>query len=146
MPNQVKQTWHGEEVVAKLVATSWENLARATVYFWQRIQEALNTSAGPYSRKRVRTTPAGKKGSSYTDYHSPSGPNEPPHKRTGWGQRHVLYELDKVNLKARVGVSVNALYMAMHEAGIRGVKRPWLLSTLDRHLEQIRALAAGKGQ
>ena len=145
MPNQVRQEWHGEEIVARLVATSWDNLVRATVFLWQECTKALNASAGPYSRTRTRTTAAGPKGSSYTAYAHPSGPDEPPHKRTGWGQRHVLYELDKANLKSRVGVSENALYMAMHEAGIRGVKRSWLLSTLDAHLNTIRALASGQG-
>jgi hypothetical protein len=133
----VKHTWHGDEVVATLVATSWENLARATVFFWQQCVEALNVpNTGQSVPKRG--------GGSRTIYPNPSKPGEPPRKRTGWGQRNVRYELDKARLKSRVGVGVNAMYMAMHEAGIRGVKRPWLLTTLDRHLEQIRALASGR--
>ena len=137
MPNQVKQQWHGDEVVARIVAAGWDDLARATVFLWQRCVEALNVPNTGVSVKKSG-------GGSRTIYPHPSKPGEPPRKRTAWLQRHVLYELDKVNLKSRVGVSVNAIYGAMWEAGIRGVKRPWLLSTLDKHLEQIRQLAAGR--
>lgn len=137
MPNQVTQHWHGDEIVAKIVAAGWEGLARATVYLWQQCVEALNVPNTGVSVKR-------RGGGSRTIYPHPSPPGEPPRKRTGWGQRHVQYELDRVSLKSRVGVGVNALYLAMHEAGIRGVKRSWLLATLDRHLDTVRALASGR--
>ena len=128
----VKSTYNGAEAYATVVAMSWEAIQRMVVYYHMKLQEAVGISAGPKRVNRQR----GK--GSYTIYTNPSKPGEPPRKRTGYGQKNILYDFDKPNLSARVGVTRNAHYMAILDL-FRN--RPWLLSTLRRILPQLKALA-----
>lgn len=124
-----RMDWHGGEAERRVLNASWEGLVRAVLYYHARLQDALNVSA-----KVGRGTKA-------SDYQA-SRPGEPPRKRTGWLQRNVVYELDRMSLRARVGVTKNALYGVFLELGsIRIAARPWLLSTLRKCWTQIAELA-----
>lgn len=130
---QANYNWDGDAAYEYVVEAGWEGLQRAVVYFWNAVTQALNVSAGPYTRVRTRDTSQGGKGSTYTAYRDPSKPGEIPRKRTGFGQANTIYELDRPTLTGRVGVLKNAFYMIIHETGLR----PWLLKTLDKNLDQI---------
>lgn len=83
-----------------------------------------------------------RKVSSVTIYPYPSKPGEAPRKRTGWGQRHIVWEFDATQIAGRVGVSAAAIYMLFLELGTRFVKRrPWLVVTLMKNLKMIGLLA-----
>jgi hypothetical protein len=90
----------------------------------------------------------------------------------------VVYELDQENLKTRVGLTRNAIYMLFLEMGVKGgalivprtakalrfvasgavhfakaikqgkiLARPWLVATMKKYWEQIRAsFLAGLGK
>lgn len=98
-----------------------------------------------------KTTKDGKvrKVRSVTIYPYPSQPGEPPRKRTGWGQRHVVWEFvndPSRGPSGRVGIAKNAMYMLYLELGTRRVKRrPWLVATLRKYLQSIGLLAATGG-
>lgn len=83
---------------------------------------------------------------SVTIYPYPSKPGEPPRKRTGWGQRHVVWEFDPRTMRGRVGIAKNAIYMLYLELGTRRVKRrPWLVATLKKRLKVLGMLASTGG-
>jgi hypothetical protein len=126
-----KINWNGDGAYNRVIDMGWEGLQRATVYFHSRLLEAVGISA------KIG------KGTKAKDYQS-SKPGEPPRKRTGWLQRHIKYELDKPALTSRIGVQVNALYGIWLELGtVRMKARPWLLATLKKFWDQIRAQAVG---
>lgn len=102
---------------------AWEGILRATVYFWNAVQQALNIS-------------------NPRPYVTPSNPGEPPRKRTGFLAANVIYELNQKELKTRVGVLKNALYGLFLEFGTRrGLRpRPWLFATLKKVMPRLKAL------
>lgn len=126
--------WHGEEAIKAIDAAAYENVQRATVFFWSKCQDELNVSA---------KVGKGTKGSDY----QASKPGEPPRKRTGWLQRNVVYELDEKEKRGRVGLTANAMYGLFLEFGTRFMAaRPWLLGTLRKYWQAIRAyLGLGGG-
>jgi hypothetical protein len=77
-------------------------------------------------------------------YVTPSKPGEYPRKRTGFGQRSVLFQPSSVTgvisegLKVRVGYLANAKYMLILELYRR---RLGLLETLRRTKPQLQAIA-----
>lgn len=78
---------------------------------------------------------------SATVYPYPSKPGEPPRKRTGWGQRHILWDFDDTKMEGRVGISQNAIYMLYLELGTRRIKpRPWLVATMTKFMAELRVL------
>jgi hypothetical protein len=76
-----------------------------------------------------------------TVYPYPSKPGEPPRKRTGWGQNHIVWDVDRAALEGRVGISVNAMYMLFLELGTRRMRpRPWLVATYEKLKSQLNRL------
>lgn len=76
-----------------------------------------------------------------TVYPYPSKPGEPPRKRTGWGQRHIVWDIDRDKLEGRVGISVNAIYMLFLELGTRRIRpRPWLVATYEKLRTELNQL------
>lgn len=76
-----------------------------------------------------------------TVYPYPSKPGEPPRKRTGWGQRHIVWDYDADKMEGRVGIAQNAIYMLFLELGTRFIKpRPWLVATLTKLMPELRVL------
>ena len=126
-------TFNGDPAMREIRARSWNGLRRATLFFWQQLQLALNIPNPGVRVRRGRRT--------RTIYPSPSQPGEPPRKRTGFGQRNVIYRLDQTRMMSKVGIMGNAPYMAYLELGTRRVRaRPWLLATLMRFRAQIKTL------
>lgn len=120
--------WNGEAVKHELRAASWAGVVRATIYTHTKLVEETGVSA------KVGT------GTTAADYQA-SKPGEPPRKRTGWMQRHIMFELDEANGRGRLGIAKNAIYGIFLELGTKRVKaRPWLLATVTKYRAQIKAL------
>lgn len=114
--------WNGDAAIKAIMDAAWEAVLRATVLFWKELQVVLSVPAAWLGKQRI-----------------PSKPGEPPRKRTGWGAKHVTYELQKEQLTTRVGLLRNALYMAFLESGTATIlPRPWFLVTLKKLLPQLR--------
>jgi hypothetical protein len=120
-----KMVWHGDTAIESIRAAGFEQVQRATVFFWQKCQEEVGVSnPRPYA--------------------TPSRPGEPPRKRTGFGQRNIRYELNKDLGWGRVGVAVNAIYMIFLDQAISPKRRrPWLVATLNKFRKAIQAIARG---
>lgn len=133
------------EVKAGVRNVTAAGLMRATVFLHMKCREAVNK---PNTGVRVpvkRQTPGGNT-TSRTIYPNPSKPGEPPRKRTGWGQRHIVWEFDARQVVGRVGVSAAAIYMLFLELGTRFIRpRPWLVATLVKNLKMIGVLACTGG-
>lgn len=90
-----------------------ERLLRAAVYFQDQQRQRVGVSSPGERRRRTRDTVAGKKGSTYTVYPSPSKQGEYPRKQTGKGQADIVYgpetaaEIIAEGLKVRIGGVVN---------------------------------------
>lgn len=122
---QARLTWN-DQAGPQVVALAWDRLKAAVVTYHTLLLAAINV-ANP------------------RPYKAPSSPGEPPRKRTGWLQAHVLYELDEESHSGRVGVAKNALYGIFLESGTKLMRaRPWLLATLKANWDKIAALAAGR--
>lgn len=101
--------------------------------------------------RRTRATSRGKKGSQYTTYPHSSRPGEAPRRRTGFGQKNIVWGFHKGKHEGRVGYTRNARYMAYHELGIRYrhqgfQRRPTIMPALRqnmRRLSQIMQRASG---
>lgn len=123
---EVQYRWDGTEQVAHIEAAGWEAVQRATVLLWQKCCQEVGIS-NPRPHK------------------TPSQPGEPPRLRTGWGQRNIRYELDRAKGVGRVGVGVNAKYMAFLDQGTRRIRpRPWLLATAKKYRTQLQAILRSK--
>jgi hypothetical protein len=103
-------------------------------HYWydkKNFADTLNPRTGKVSKVR-----------SVTIYPYPSKPGEAPRKRSGWGQRHIVWEFDSASVAGRVGVSTHAIYMLFLELGTRFMKRrPWLVVTLMKNMKMIGLLA-----
>lgn len=132
---KVTYSWNGQAEEEAVLKAGWEKIRRAAHYFWDRVHDELNV---PNTGKSV-----GKKGHRHTVYPNPSKPGEPPRKRTGWLQRHVLEQYDQNKLEAIVGLATAAIYGLFLELGTRRMRaRPWLLATLKKYWGQMQAIAS----
>lgn len=164
---KVNENWNGDTAYASVVAAGWEGIRRATVFYLNAIQNALNK---PNSGMDVPTPGGG----SRRVYPNSSKPGEPPRKITGFGAGNVLADYDQAALKSRVGVAQGARYMVAMELGVSSPvtirarakkalmwysfgarkwmfaksvtlpprpKRAFLLPTLQKHWSQIQAMA-----
>jgi hypothetical protein len=111
----IKVDWMGEGVGQQLETDCWGRIVNATEAFLAELKQVLN----------VRNPPP---------FLQSSRPGEPPRKRTGWGQAHVIREYERPQLKSRVGVEENASYMAILELS---KNRPWFMVTLQRMLPAL---------
>jgi hypothetical protein len=77
------------------------------------------------------------------DFPPASTPGEPPHRRTGEGQKSVRYGSRRATSQAWVGSSMRDFnYMAFHDEH----ERPWLLDTLTANRQRLeRDVAAHLG-
>lgn len=116
----------GAERLAEIEAVGWEAIQRCTVLLWTECVRAVGV---PNPRP----------------YTTPSREGEPPRLRTAHGQRNIAYDLDQTKGVGRVGVRMNAKYMAMLDRGTRHTRpRPWLLFTARKIWPRLQALAQGK--
>lgn len=82
-----------------------------------------------------------------TIYPDPSKPDESPKRRTGFGQKNIVWGYSRTLQVARVGYTRAARYMTFHELGIRysrvGLQqRPTIIPSLKDNRQRI--LAVGK--
>lgn len=118
---RVTVTGNAEQARLSLRAQVWEGVLRAVVFLHAHLLQTLNVPCPPASR-----------------------PGDPPAKRTGWGQRNVVYSADEKAGSAQVGVTKNAPYLLWLELGTKAAAaRPWLLSTVKRLWTQLQAIAGG---
>lgn len=114
----LKIKWYGDQAIQAIGEDIWTRLVRATEYFLQELKVVLN----------VRNPPP---------FTTPSLQGEPPRKRTGWLQSHVVREYDREQYRSRVGLGANAFYgLILETVG----KRPWFLVTLRRLMPTIQRL------
>lgn len=129
-----------KELIAAVKKASADGIARATVFCHTQAKLLVNI---PNTGRRVkikRPVPGGNT-TSRTVYDSPSQPGEPPRKRTGWGQRNIVFQVDRKKASGRYGVTKNGLYMFYLELGTRHVApRPWMLQALLRNKQAVIAL------
>lgn len=129
-----------KEFLQALQNATNEGLQRATVYCHGQAQMLVNK---PNTGKRVKIKRPVKGGnkSSRTIYPTPSKPGEPPKKRTGFGQRNIVWEYDSAKMVGRYGITKNALYMFFLEIGTRFIApRPWMLKALTNNIRVVVAL------
>ena len=106
----------------------------------QLTQLAVNESAQPTTVKVKRRTKGGNK-FTRTIYINPSKPGEPPHKRTGEGQRNIAMQMVSGPARARVGWRPAGKHMFFHEVGISygGLpqKRSHLVRTVKKNRQKL---------
>lgn len=111
----------------------------------QRFDAASRGSRGYESlRNRLRKQYRKKKTRSRTIYPNSSRPGESPRRRTGFGQKNIVFGVDESTLVARVGFTRNARYMTFHELGIRyssGLQqRPTIVPATSENLPRLQAI------
>jgi len=116
-----KSTWNGDRVMEQLREEAWKRILRATVAFWQELQTVLN--------KRINPPP----------YLNSAPKGEPPAKRTGMLAAGTTYELDKANLRTRVGLIANVKYGLFLDRKAH----PWFWVTLERMRDKLQAILRG---
>ncbi len=122
-----RHNWNGPAAQTFVHDAAWSNLVRAVEFLWNHLVVVVLNRSNP------------------RPYTTPSLPGEPPRKRTGWLQQHVVREYDEGTLTARVGVTKNAAYGLYLELGTkRMAARPWLMTTVNKLMPQMQALM-GKG-
>ena len=131
----------------KLEKVTVDGIARATVFYHSRCRLIVNVS-NPLVKLYVKIESPSNPGKFYwTRRPTPSQPGEAPRKQTGWGQQHILMEINRRRRWGRVGVGKNAIYMLYLELGTRRIKRrPWLVKTLMDNIKMIGLLAATGGK
>lgn len=117
--------YHDDELINGLRNATQAGFSAAVQLLHSEMKQAVNV---PNTGERRR----GKDGQyKPTIYPNPSAPGEPPRKRTGFGQRQIVREIDAKNRKARVGVTANGLYMFYLDQGTKHIaRRPWIIATL----------------
>jgi hypothetical protein len=115
----VTYQWNGSHAKQLVFDAAWEGLLRAAVFYWTAVTNALNV---PNTGRTIKGQGPGGQKKSFTVYTNPSKPGEPPHKITGWLQRHLQYWKDKSNLIVRVGLALGAKYGVGLELGVKGGK------------------------
>lgn len=135
---EVSVTNNTEKILEEIEAKAWEGLRRCVVLYHTKLLELLSVpNTGERRKHRTRKTPSGR-AASYTVYPHPSKPGEPPRKRTGWLQRHVLYELDRASLSGRIGLGTSAQYGLHLHLGTQSVDaRPWITVPLDLYAAEL---------
>lgn len=81
-------------------------------------------------------------------YPPASRPGESPARRTGFGQKNIVWTYDPATMTGKIGIRAGsqAMYMIYLELGTSRIRpRPWLFVTLIRFLKQIGDLAVGGG-
>lgn len=137
--------WHDRKVDAYLTAIGSElhRLSRqaasrpntgVTARFSKALREKRKTEK--FKNKRQRTI-----------YPDPSKPGESPKRRTGFGQKNIVWGYSRVLQAARVGYTRAARYMTFHELGIRyrrrgREQRPTIIPALKDNW--LRLIAIGK--
>lgn len=137
--------WHGDDARNHVHRRIVQYLTRAAIVVKREAKRLLivpGTGRRAKSGRIVRHT-GGRHKKIYGAF--PSSPGEPPHKQTGRLWASVAYDVDAVNLVARVGTNVP--YGKHLELGTkRGIApRPWLRPALARVQSQVNSLLSSIG-
>ena len=117
--NKMGMKWHGEKLTRKVHNEFAKRLTLAAILFTRTAKE------------RMSKTGARSKAFHY------------PFKQTGHLRRNVMYEIDRINLRARVGTNVE--YGKFLQQGTRKMKRrPWLFLTRVLTFFKIRKILTKK--
>lgn len=142
----VRLTVNDKELNAALGKATAEGMAMATQYYHSELKRAVN-QPNTGTRVKVKRQTAGGNTTSRTVYDNPSKPGEAPRKRTGFGQRGIVREIDRPKIMARVGVTANAIYMYYLELGTKHIaRRPWLMATLKKKKATMAKLFTANSQ
>ena len=133
---------YDKELNRALKRVTADGLTRGVQHYHTQLRLAVNL---PNSGVRIpvkRQTPGGNK-RTRTIYPNPSKPGEPPRKITGHGQQGIVREIDRDKLRARVGVTKAAIYMAYLDLGTKHIaRRPFFVPVLQREKSVMAALFA----
>jgi len=135
-----------KQLNAALENATADGMAMATQYYHSELKRAVNRP-NTGTRVKVKRQTAGGNKTSRTIYNNPSNPGEAPRKRTGFGQRGIVREIDRQKIMARVGVTKNAIYMYYLELGTKHIaRRPWLMATLKKKKQVMAKLFTTKSR
>jgi len=114
----VRITWNGEALKRYTHKQIEAGLYAAAVELHRiaRKKASIPNAGQTVAVKRQR---AGGNKSSRTIYPHSSRPGESPRRRTGFGQKNIVFGISQDGTTARVGYTRNARYMTYHELGIR---------------------------
>jgi len=130
--------WYGDKFADAAADALFEGMQAAGLL----IQKIARTKASvPNTGQAVpvkRQTKGGNK-TSRTIYPHPSKPPESPRRRTGVGQKNIVYGHNRKLMLVRIGYTRLARYMTFHELGIRYKKkgkqqRPTLIPAIRDNL------------
>jgi hypothetical protein len=129
-----------KEFIRALRGATGEGIQRATVFCHTQGRLLVN-KPNTGRRVKVKRPVKGGNNTSRTVYDNPSQPGEPPRKRTGFGQRNIVWSYDPGKMVGRYGVTKNGLYMFFLELGTRRIAaRPWMMKALTNNLRMVVAL------
>ncbi len=140
----VKLKWNGSALLRFSREAAGAGIRAATIEL-QTISRKKASIPNPATRhKRVKDTSeqgGGPKGSQYSTWDNSSKAGESVRRRTGFGQKNIVWGYDGTRIIGRVGYTRNARYMTFHELGIRysgGLqKRPTLVPALADNLSRL---------
>ena len=137
----VRLKWRGKEFNALVARKVRRGIAAATVELHKIAQKMASIPNTGQTVEVQRQTPGGNK-STRTVYPNSSKPGEPVRRRTGHGQKNIVYIV--TDTVGRVGYTANARYMTFHELGIRytrGIQqRPTIVPALWNNLPRLKAI------
>ena len=135
--------WHGDEYMRLVRKATGEGVKAATLKLHSISRKKASVSNAGQTVKVKRQTKGGNK-TSRTVYPNSSKPGESPRRRTGFGQKNIVFGYSGVLMQGRVGYTRAARYMTYHELGIRyrsgKQQRPTIIPALvdnRRLLQQI---------
>lgn len=111
--------WHGARVSRQIDNVTFRGI-KAVGFELHRISRRSASVKNQGKRHtRTRSTSRGPAGSQYTTYPNSSKPGESPRRRTGFGQKNIVWGSNRQKMESRVGYTKAARYMTYHELGIR---------------------------
>lgn len=146
--------WHGKEFERLLDEQIVRGLTAAAAEL-HRISRKKAGIINPGRTVPITRPRAGGNATQRTIYTNSSKPGESPRRRTGFGQKNIVFGVNPAVKAARVGYTANARYMTFHELGIRYSsgfqQRPTLVPALRDNLPRLReifqrASARGRGR
>jgi len=136
--------WRGDEFLKLVDKQIVAGLYAAAVEL-QRLARKKAGVANAGQTVQQKNVTEGSNKNSRTIYPNSSKPGESPRRRTGFGQKNIVFGVDESTLVARVGFTRNARYMTFHELGIRYSKvgfqqRPTIVPATFENLPRLRAV------
>ena len=136
--------WRGDEFLKLVDKQIVAGLYAAAVEL-HRIARKKAGIANAGQTVQQKNVTEGSNKTSRTIYPNSSKPGESPRRRTGFGQKNIVFGVDKATQTARVGFTRNARYMTFHELGIRYAnvglqQRPTIVPATSENLPRLQAV------